>query len=597
MEWSLYNQNGFLKPYLFSNNKSQEDVVKEVIESIKEGHKIIFIKGACGSGKSAIALNIAKELGKTSIIVPLKPLQKQYQDDYTNKLYILKNNKKLNISIIDGRNNHVCPFNGDCNCDNKTLPCTIDIKKENLDLLKGYINLNPFVKLEDFNDIKEIRRKSIAPACPYWSPIIPNDINYYMKDADPIEYKGLKNKNFTIYRRKNGCNYYDQFTSYINSDVIIFNSKKYELENVMDRKPATEVEIIDECDEFLDNLSSEKRINLDKLSRKLMNVHNQKIMDLTIEINDLLIEIIKNNSGKEPLLIKNTKLLKLLKYFLNNPVLIEETEEEISNYLYTVYEIAKSFEDLFNETYISFNKNEYQDMIVSLVTINLEKKLKEFLDKNNVFVMMSGTIHSEGVLKEIFGIKKFKIIEAETRFKGKLKKISSGLERDFKFEFYKQNRELYLKALSKCIELAKKPVLVHVKAFSDLPTEFEHYTFKNIKTELELKKEQETYKRGELLNQFKNKEIDILYSTKCSRGVDLPKELCNSIIFTRYPYPNIDSLFWKVLKKSRPEHFRLFYFDKARRSILQGIYRGLRSEDDEINLLSPDLRVLNNFQN
>ena len=140
-------------------------------------------------------------------------------------------------------------------------------------------------------------------------------------------------------------------------------------------------------------------------------------------------------------------------------------------------------------------------------------------------------------------------------------------------------------------------MLVHVKAFSDLPTEFEHYTFKNIKTELELKKEQETYKRGELLNQFKNKEIDILYSTKCSRGVDLPKELCNSIIFTRYPYPNIDSLFWKVLKKSRPEHFRLFYFDKARRSILQGIYRGLRSEDDEINLLSPDLRVLNNFQN
>ena len=36
--------------------------------------------------------------------------------------------------------------------------------------------------------------------------------------------------------------------------------------------------------------------------------------------------------------------------------------------------------------------------------IILEKKLKEFFDKNKVFVMMSGTIHSELVLNKIFGV-------------------------------------------------------------------------------------------------------------------------------------------------------------------------------------------------
>jgi hypothetical protein len=54
----------------------------------------------------------------------------------------------------------------------------------------------------------------------------------------------------------------------------------------------------------------------------------------------------------------------------------------------------------------------------------------------------------------------------------------------------------------------------------------------------------------------------------------------------------MQSVFWKVLKLSRPDDFLDFYFDKARREFLQRIYRGLRSKEDTINLLSPDLKVL-----
>ena len=62
MKWSLYNKEQYLEPFKFSNGKTQLDVVKEVIDAINEGYKIIFIKGFCGTGKSAISLNIAKEL-------------------------------------------------------------------------------------------------------------------------------------------------------------------------------------------------------------------------------------------------------------------------------------------------------------------------------------------------------------------------------------------------------------------------------------------------------------------------------------------------------------------------------------------------------
>jgi len=97
---------------MFSNGKTQEDIVRETIEAIKQGNKIIFIKGVCGTGKSAIALNLARQMGKTSIVVPIKSLQEQYTKDYTQKFHILDKDKqkKLKIASIVGRQNFKCRF-------------------------------------------------------------------------------------------------------------------------------------------------------------------------------------------------------------------------------------------------------------------------------------------------------------------------------------------------------------------------------------------------------------------------------------------------------------------------------------------------------
>ncbi|RLG15299.1 hypothetical protein DRN69_03195 [Candidatus Pacearchaeota archaeon] len=111
MTWSLYENGKFLEPLTFSNDKSQKDVVEEVLNAVKEGHRIIFINGKCGTGKSTIALNIARKLGKASIVVPGKSLQNQYKKDYENDKYLLKDNgEKLKISVITGRKNHKCRF-------------------------------------------------------------------------------------------------------------------------------------------------------------------------------------------------------------------------------------------------------------------------------------------------------------------------------------------------------------------------------------------------------------------------------------------------------------------------------------------------------
>ena len=604
MEWSLYNKNEYLKPFVFSNGKSQLDIVEEVFQAVSDGYKIIFIHGYCGTGKSAIALNIAKELGRASIVVPVKNLQNQYFEDYTNKLYIKKdNNEKLKISVLFGRQNFECTFSDEM-ADNIFLPCTIDVNyKGNEEKLLEYVRKNPFVKRKDFDSYKQARRMSVAPACPSWSPVLPAEFEVNMlDDAEQFFYEAVNGK-YIFYKRGGNCPYYNQYSSYIDSDAIVFNSMKYEIENAIGRKPKTEVEIIDECDEFLDNLCNEKIINLNILSSKI-NFLSSKYRDneLIPEINNLVIDIIKNSDklikDEEILALKESKMKNLMSYFFNHSVsrLILNDEED---YLFNVYSYFESFRNYADETYVIFYRNKKDEVTAKLIMVNLERKLKEFLDKNKVFVMMSGTLHSRKVLENIFGIRNYKIIEAETKEIGTRNITRIGKEREFNHTYLKNesSREEYLYALSECIEKSEKPALIHVNAFKDLPSEFEcsRYDIRNVKTREELIEEQNNDKIGEIIQKFKNKEIDILYSTKCNRGVDFPGDICRSIILTKFPYPDRSSLFWRILYKTNKEYAHLFYFDKARREIIQRSFRGVRSKDDYVNILSPDSRVLNFF--
>ncbi|MBI2004242.1 DEAD/DEAH box helicase family protein [Candidatus Pacearchaeota archaeon] len=197
MTWNLYENGKFLPPLKFSNGKTQEDIVNEVLNSIKNGEKIIFIHGVCGTGKSAIALNLAKELGKSAIVVPIKNLQMQYKKDYENEKYLLKNNgEKLKISVITGRQNHKCKFleenkdaipkikkevnaklhdiffgkkdeieknfGEDESADNKYLPCKIEIKEKNIQKIKKYLAQNSDINIKNFSQLKDVKRVSVA---------------------------------------------------------------------------------------------------------------------------------------------------------------------------------------------------------------------------------------------------------------------------------------------------------------------------------------------------------------------------------------------------------------------------------------------------
>lgn len=638
--WSLYHEEKFLEPLIFTNKKSQEDIVKEVLENIAKGQKIIFINGVCGTGKSAIALNIAKNLGKSSIIVPGKNLQSQYKKDYENSKYLKKSNgEKLKISVITGRKNHECRFlkegetlfpkikteinsklndifeekresiqeliGKDISADNMNIPCKIEIKEKNWKRIREYLKQNKKINLGEFLDIKDVRRAAIASVCPYWCPVLSERYEIKsLEDAKKTSYPGLKGIKFIFYQRKPGCKFYEQFNSYIDSDVIVFNSLKYKLESLLNRKPQTEVEIIDECDEFLDSFSNQRNLNIDRLQNSLANVNTKGFKEVIKEIEEILFRVKGNKRvqesvyNKEIIPLKETGIYDLLKILLEKNDFLEEVDEE--SYIFDAEETSRLFEDFLNESYLTFSKKD-NNLIASIVTTNLAKRFKEMIDKNKIIILMSGTIHSDNVLKDIFGLQEFKIIEAETLQQGNIEVKKTGYEMDCKYENFsngKISREKYLKALDECVKIAVKPVLVHINSFSDLPTqeELENFQLKNLIGRKKLIEIQEGDKDNELIEKFKKKEMDVLFSTRCARGVDFPGEQCNSIVFTKYPNPNVQDAFWKILQKTKPNQYWEFYKDKAKRELLQKIYRGLRFKEDHIYLLSPDSRVLNFFE-
>ncbi len=607
--WSLYENNAPLEPLKFSNGKTQEDVVKEIYSLIKQGEKIIFLHGACGTGKSAIALNLARLLGKTSIVVPVKTLQSQYEKDYVEKKYLLKKTgSKLKIAMITGRDNHDSIIKPGISCADPFLPDTIKITEKNFRQLKEYYSENPFMQNKELNDIEKLRRMSIAPANPYWSPIIPAEFEAnQLTDAKKHEYLGCDGKKYIFYHRKQGCSYYDQYLSYKQSDVIIFNSAKYNTEMALGRKPLTELDVIDEADVYLDNFFEQSELNLTWLNNSLKNlsVENKSSEDCIKKMRELidLEEKNKNALGIDEnkiFKIEDTKIKELIQLMNANQELQAEILIDEQNYANNLLEIARDFSSYLAEVFVTFRREE-DNLYARVVSTNLSYKMKDLLTKTKALVLMSGTLHSKEVLEHIFQIKNYKVVEAETLSPGNMEIVMTGKEFDCKYSNFssgKYSREDYLKALHLAIEKSKEPTLVHVHAYQDLPSKEEKIklNLSGVTAREDLFIKQRMDSKGKDIEDFKKGKFTKLFSTKCSRGVDFPGKTCNSIVFTKYPNPNVQDIFWKVIQQTHPAYYWEFYRDKAKREFLQKLYRAIRSKDDHVYVLSPDKRVLEEVQ-
>lgn len=388
--------------------------------------------------------------------------------------------------------------------------------------------------------------------------------------------------------------------------MIIFNSAKYLAEMSLGRKPLTEIDIIDESDIFLDSFFEQSELNLSRLANALSLLKVERSSEEHVDSIIKLIGLEEKNKRATGVdeskiyQIEETNLTKIFKILNSDSDLQTEIALDELNYANKALEVAKNFSSSLEGVYLTYRKED-ENIFVKIVSTNLSYKINDLLSKTKALILMSGTLHSKQVLEHIFKIKDYKIVEAETINAGSIDIIKTGKEIDCKYSNFssgRYSREDYLNALSSCVEKSEDPTLIHVQAFNDLPSkeEKEKYNLSNLITKEDLIYNQRQDRFGKEIDDFKKGKFSKLFSTRCGRGVDFPGESCNSIIFTKYPNPNIKDIFWKVIQKTHPSYYWEFYRDKSGREFLQKIYRALRSKEDHVNILSPDSRVLDSVR-
>lgn len=551
--WSLYQNNKLVTPLLYSTEKGQDTSVREIVEAF-ESYNVVFLQGAVGTGKSAIALSTANKLGGGIIVVPTKILQQQYIEDYCENNYkILKSNKDwMRISLIKGRNNFDCLYDPYLKCNHKSLPCVKTLPRR-----KG----------------KPVSRLEIAKDCPYFSPVVSSmlEITYQFEldcEFETLHYKGVGNDFAILRRQEQVCPYYQQYREYESADVILMNSSIWMLETLgLKRKPAKPIEIIDEGDAFLDGLSLKKSINyrvIDGIEEKLIKdvTVGKETLEAFSEIKNLFNEITKVDYEGD--IGKDEKLF--LKEFVE---FLSEIGDENSGKYSDIIEFL-------DECYVSIKDNQIEYFIPE-PKIVVKKLLDLSADK---MLFMSATFQSEKILEEIFGFDNFCFIEGEPKFPGIVYPKQLGTENRVTYKNWKRKdfKNVYWSNLSKAIKQSAKPCMIPVHAFKYLP--------EGIREKL---KGQRT---------LRTRDGSITFSTVMKRGVDLKDDMCRSIVMLKFPFPNVGDPILKAMKlKLGDENFWRYYQDIAKREFIQTIGRGVRHKEDWIEFYSPDKTCLGFLEN
>ncbi len=580
--WSLYDKkDNYLDPLEYSTGKNQRDLVKEIIEEFKE-NEIVLLEGMVGTGKSAVALNVAKELGRAIFSVPTKPLQDQYIEDYEKNLRVRKNKKSIEIEFIKGRNNFYCPYSDEadeeCNCfrckdkgptaDCKHLPCSVSIVDGKL---KDHVILKDSVKFSEseLRAKEDLSRLKIGELCPYWSPLYNFKLN--KEGFSPEKYSSIEGESYWNKRNNEICPFYKQFRSYLDSDIIVYNSKMYEIETLYtERKPNVDLEVIDEADLFLDQLNMKTSIfyeTVKKVNNKLGEEKSKKIRHSLKSVLDIFKEVI-NGEELNKFDKKINEFLSSLDFLLNK---IEERWAE--NKQSKIQKILK-FSKL--ASYVGSNDNRKK---ISFFVPKPDEVLNEFISNSaDKILLMSGTLHSKRVLKNIFGLENIGYVRGEPKIPGDLiiKKPSKPIKLTSKRFNDKKIRKTYYKALRECINRSKKPCLVHIHAYRYLP--------KNLRKNVVEEQEKN-------ISEFKAGKKDVLFSTKLKRGIDLKEEKCRSVVIQKYPYPDLSDPYLMALKERLGDAFWKYYEDMARRDLIQQIGRVVRNDNDWAEIWSPDKKV------
>ncbi len=543
-----------LPPLIYSTGKSQEDAINEIIDEFDSGKQVVVFKGLMGSGKSVVALNVARHYGGGMFVVPTKALQEQYFADYGNKKMSIPN---LNISFMLGRANFTCLLDNARNCGYNQLPCTRKLHK------------------------KETRRDVCAQECPHFAAIAfgsyEDDVNYGDSFPTSDNYIAINDDlRYINWGVDKICHYYKQYEAYVNSNLIVLNAWLWRAELNLKRLPHRPVIVIDEADSFLEALTLELTFTdrrLSKLEKEGAEVEDEEEAEEG-----------KKNHKKEDIFQHYVDLENAYVTLKEQKGLLSMKYEPVKVFMSALIGYLRKVETDYTVNYLT--KLKWLEEFESAVCyIDEEKVVHFFIPEPKVvwesilrklgdvkILLMSGTMQNEAVLQGVYGIKDYGYIIGETKMKGKLiikREPSCLFKVDWKSWQKEEFRQSYHRAVIRLILKSKAPKVVIVHAMKYLPDGVNNDGEEEIK-------------------EFREGKRDIVISTKIKRGIDFNN--AKSLILLKYPFPDTQNVVLKVMKLSLGDKiFWKLYHDMAFRDFIQSVGRVLRHENQIVEFRSPDI--------
>jgi len=473
------------------------------------------------------------------------------------------------------------------------------------------------------SNLDRIKEKVKCSNIEYYESVGQGQMGVFVRDE--------KDKNGNPY--PDVCPYYKQFYSYVYSDVIVFNSAKWNLETTMGRKPKVKIEIVDEGDYWLDSQATTielMRSTIDKIfpiSNRMKQIKMDTLARFDVSFKKIKTDVAKTNTGDVNIIsAKDYKeLFYAIGVCLNEYKRQAEDDDTIEQKLVDIDTIRR-YADVASLSVVEGKREETR--VIKCYIPYPDKLLEDlFRSSSKNIILTSGTMHTSPVLSNLFGINAdnyvVDILNGRKEHPGKLKCIRP--HKDSPMSMVKVNytswqapefRAYYFVVLNYILDQLKdgidkatgKPgeakiiVLTPAKKYaegilkrSDVFVDFakgRSQDSDDVKPAIDTNLSD--YMEGALTDVRKIKDSDIelngdvlrtdkqiIVSTRMVRGTDLRDNKCRAIVMTKWPVGDISDGYLQSIKKRFGEKiFWEIIKDKAAREAVQYVSRGLRHELD-----------------
>lgn len=521
--------------------QKQIEILNEIEEAYQSGYKYFVLKAGTGIGKSPIAIALARYFKKAYILTATNNLQRQYAEEY-------------DLNYLMGRNNFICKTYSDAE---EEVECGDGLCQQAKSKSKCYRGV-----LTGKKAINRGLDKAFLSRSGVW----------YWKGEDH-------------------CDYWEQKSNVINSNIALMNYSSYYLEmNYIPMIFKQPLVVFDEAN-YIENILMQNR------SALITNRGLSRIYNLANKNYDLLDpEVFKDDSGSGRCVDNWIERLDCLNKRFHNILGIAEKLEFKKKTINTIENYIKRFDAVIDglkkepSNYI-FQRDKDGNERIEIKPIWIGKYVKnDILEHILQFgLFMSATIPPKEEFCRWFGFDCDEIAYStyESDFPLNNRKISI-IDRG-RMNYKNANKLLPIISNEINSILHKHPEekgVVHTHS---------HYNAQNLLYGLDLDNRKrivwysdpinESYYgvknfRNDAIDEFLNsKEPSVLVGPSIKEGLDLPDDLCRFQIIMKIPFPNMGDKQVKARMEDLNDNKNWFNY-KTVNDLEQSYGRGIRHKND-----------------